>query len=214
MDRTLVVEDNDDTRKWLCSCVEAAIPGGEIVAVADVSSAQAAVESNRFSLAVVDLGLPDGTGIDIIRALDPAGTSIPVLVATICDDDKNLFDALKSGARGYILKDQDHEKVVSYIQGMTRGEVALSNQMASRIVDHFNARGAARAGEAILAPREKDILGSIAKGFSVADTATMLGITANTVKSYVKTIYSKLGVSTRAEATAEAIRRGLLDVDN
>ena len=212
MNPVLVVEDNAETRRWLCACVDEAISGGEIVSVGDVAAAQEAIAAHRFSLAVVDLGLPDGSGIDIIRALDPSNSGIPVLVATMYDDDKHLFDALRSGARGYILKDQDRDKVVSYLQGLSTGEVALSNQMAAKLVDHFNARGR-DADDGLLAPREKDVLGAIAKGFSVADTAQMLGLSINTVKSYVKTIYGKLGVSSRAEATAEAIRRGLLDID-
>lgn len=209
--RALVVEDNADTRRWLCSCVEAALPNVDIVDVGDVAGAHAAIDSAGFTLAVIDLGLPDGDGNDIVKALNQLPVKTPILVATINDDDKSLMDALKSGARGYILKDQDRDKVVSYMQSMVRGEVALSDAMTARLVDHFNAQGAA-ANENPLSPREQEVLGLIAKGYSVVDAAGLLGLTANTVKGYVKTLYSKLGVNSRAEATSEAIRRGFVDL--
>lgn len=211
MKRALVVEDNADTRRWLCSCVEAALPDVEIVAVGDVAGAHAAINGAGFSLAVIDLGLPDGSGNEIVRALNQLPVHTPILVATINDDDKSLLDALKSGARGYILKDQDRDKVVSYLQNMARGDVALSDSMTSKLVDHFNAQGQV-ANDSSLSPREQEVLGLIAKGYSVSDAADLLGLTANTVKGYVKTLYSKLGVNSRAEATSEAIRRGFVDM--
>lgn len=211
---TLVVEDNADTRQWLCDCVALAFPGGDVVAAEDVASALSAIAGNDFSIALVDLGLPDGSGLEVIHSIRSSarGKSTYIVVATIYDDDKNLFTALKTGAQGYILKDQDREKVVSYLQGIPRGETPLSNSMARKIVEHFNAKADGR-NEVNLAPREEDVLKFIAKGFSVSDTANILGLTANTVKGYVKTIYSKLGVSSRAEATVEAIRLGLVDLE-
>lgn len=208
----LVVEDDHDTRDWLVSCAEQAVADACVTAVATVAAANTAVERESFDLAIVDLGLPDGSGLDVIEQLRRTDASVKILVATICDDDRNLFAALRLGARGYILKDQDRDHVTRYIGDMAGGEVALSGKVASRIVDYFNTRGRP-TNDGLLAPREEDVLRSIAKGFNVAVTAEMLGLTSNTVKSYVKTIYSKLGVSSRAEATAEAIRRGLVEVD-
>jgi DNA-binding NarL/FixJ family response regulator len=207
---TLLVEDNAETRAWLHDCVVAAFPDARVVLAEDVASGLTAIEAADFTLAIVDLGLPDGSGVELITAL--RGSATYIVVATIYDDDKSLFTALKSGARGYILKDQDKARVVSYLKGIQLGEAPLSNAVARRLIQHFNAKGDAR--EMVpLAPREEDVLKLIAKGFSVSDTARILGLTNNTVKGYVKTVYAKLGVSSRAEATTEAIRLGLVDLD-
>ncbi len=103
----LIVEDNPDTREWLVSCVQAAFPGLHIVVAQDVGGGSAQLTAREFDLALIDLGLPDGSGLDLIRALSRQQTPCYIVVATIYDDDRNLFTALKAGARGYILKDQD-----------------------------------------------------------------------------------------------------------
>ena len=212
--RVLIVEDNMETLAWLIACGREAYPEAEILTAENVVDSLGLVAKHHFDIAVIDLGLPDGSGLQIIHALRTSEDSKPtyIVVATIYDDDKNLFAALKTGAQGYILKDQDKEKIVSYLQGVIRGITPLSAGVAKKIVDHFNAKGDSRQ-EINLAPREEDVLRSIAKGFSVGETASILGLTTNTVKGYVKVVYTKLGVSSRAEATVEAIRLGLVDLD-
>jgi DNA-binding NarL/FixJ family response regulator len=94
-----------------------------------------------------------------------------------------------------------------YLTEILEGQTPLSGKMARNIIDHFNAKvGGEAAIEVNLAPREQDVLKLIVKGFSVSDSANILGLTSNTVKGYVRTEYSKLSVSSRAEATLEAIR--------
>lgn len=210
----LIVEDNVDTLAWLIGCAQEAYPNAQVLTAASVAGGLALISDNHFDIALVDLGLPDGSGLQIIHALRTSSDTRPtyIVVATIYDDDKNLFAALKSGAQGYILKDQDKEKIVSYLQGIMRGITPLSSGVAKKIVEHFNAKGDSRQ-EVSLAPREEDVLKSIAKGFSVGETASILGLTTNTVKGYVKAIYTKLGVTSRAEATVEAIRLGLVDLE-
>jgi DNA-binding NarL/FixJ family response regulator len=212
--RVLIVEDNVDTLAWLIACAQEAYSDAEIQTAESVAGGLALISDNHFDIALVDLGLPDGSGLQIIQALRTSTHVQPtyIVVATIYDDDKNLFAALKSGAQGYILKDHDKEKIVSYLQGVMRGITPLSSSVAKKIVEHFNAKGDSRQ-EISLAPREEDVLKSIAKGFSVGETASILGLTSNTVKGYVKAIYTKLGVTSRAEATVEAIRLGLVDLE-
>ncbi|MCB1693128.1 MAG: response regulator transcription factor [Pseudomonadales bacterium] len=211
--RVLVVEDNADTRAWLCQCAATAWPDGEIFDAGDVAGARTLLTTAAFDVAIVDLGLPDGSGVDVITAIRrTSGVETYIIVATIYDDDRNLFTALRAGAQGYILKDQDRDKVVSFLQGITRGEPAVSTAVTRKMVDHFNARATSKQ-ESNLAPREQEVLGLIAKGLSVTESAKLLGLTNNTVKGYVKSVYTKLGVTSRAEATAEAIRLGLVDID-
>ncbi|MDP3515578.1 MAG: response regulator transcription factor [Pseudohongiella sp.] len=208
----LVVEDNPETRVWLCSCVVSAFPGLTVHAAANLAEAMSLLGGMQFDLALVDLGLPDGSGMDVIRALHSAQAQCHVVVATIYDDDRNLFAALKSGAKGYILKDQDRGRIVSYLQGIKKDQPAMSAASSQRLINHFNNKADALA-QAKLTPREVEVLCLIGKGFSVEDAAGMLQLSTDTVKGYVKTIYNKLGVSNRSEVTLEAIRLGLIDVD-
>ncbi len=208
----LVVEDNPETRVWLCSCVVSAFPGLTVHAAANLAEAMSLLGGMQFDLALVDLGLPDGSGMDVIRALHSARAQCHVVVATIYDDDRNLFAALKSGAKGYILKDQDRGRIVSYLQGIKKDQPAMSAASSQRLINHFNNKADALA-QAKLTPREVEVLCLIGKGFSVEDAAGMLQLSTDTVKGYVKTIYNKLGVSNRSEVTLEAIRLGLIDVD-
>ncbi len=206
----LIVEDNPDTRAWLVSCVQAAFAGLHIEVAQDVSSGSALLQAREFDLALIDLGLPDGSGLDLIRALSRQKTPCYIVVATIYDDDRNLFTALKAGARGYILKDQDRERIVSYLKGIRKNRQPLSPASSQRLIDHFNNQGAALAATA-LTRREIDVICMIGKGYSVEDTAVSLSLSPDTIKGYVKSIYAKLEVSNRAELTLKAIRLGIIE---
>ncbi|MEX0739488.1 MAG: response regulator transcription factor [Pseudohongiella sp.] len=208
----LVVEDNRETRSWLVSCLCTAFPLMQVHEAADLATARDLLQRHDFDLALVDLGLPDGSGMEVIRGLQGGEHPCYVVVATIYDDDRNLFAALKLGAKGYILKDQDRERIVSYLQGIKKNQPPISAAASQRLIDHFNHKGEARQAS-LLTPRETDVLCLVGKGYSVEDAAAMLGLSPDTVKGYVKSIYAKLGVSNRSEVTLEAIRLGIIDPD-
>lgn len=161
-------------------------------------------------LAVIDLGLPDGRGVDVVRALTAASPQTRCVVATIYSDDAHIVEAIAAGAQGYILKEEDRERIVGTLKRIERNEPPLSPSIARRILSLFRSPSAPSDNdEAGLSARETQTLALIARGLTVAETAARLGLTTNTVAGYVKLIYQKLGVSNRAEATREAIRRGL-----
>ncbi|MGJ8688965.1 MAG: response regulator [Gammaproteobacteria bacterium] len=206
----LVVEDNPDTQEWLVSCVHAAFPELEIVTAANLALGQELIHRRDFELALIDLGLPDGSGIELIKGLSAKAYATYIVVATIYDDDKNLFAALKSGAKGYILKDQDRERIVSYLKGIQKNRPPLSAASSARLISHFNSKGDALERSS-LTPRETEVVCLIGKGYSVEDTAAMLKLSPDTIKGYIKGVYAKLGVGNRAELTLEAVRLGIID---
>lgn len=208
--QALVVEDNPETREWLISCVQSAFPALRIQSAADLASALSLIGLNDFDLALVDLGLPDGSGMDLIRALNAKEYPCYMVVATIYDDDRNLFTALKAGAKGYILKDQDRERIVSYLQGIKKNRPALSAASSQRLIEHFNSKGEALE-KSNLTRREIDVVCLIGKGYSVDQAAEVLKLSPDTIKGYVKSIYTKLQVTNRSEVTLEAIRLGIID---
>ena len=208
--KALIVEDNPETREWLISCVQSAFPTLRIQSAADLATALTLIARDDFDLALVDLGLPDGSGIDLIRALHAKDYPCYIVVATIYDDDRHLFTALKAGAKGYILKDQDRDRIVSYLQGIKKNRPALSASSSQRLIEHFNNKGDALE-KANLTRREIDVICLIGKGFSVDQAADMLKLSPDTIKGYVKSIYAKLQVTNRSEVTLEAIRLGIID---
>jgi DNA-binding NarL/FixJ family response regulator len=218
--RVLIVEDLPDTRDWLCDVVREAMPEVEVTALGRLDDARrwlAAlpdIARDGLALALVDLGLPDGSGIDLVRELaDRFPKTVPV-VATVYDDDSYLFDAIAAGAQGYVLKDQDADVLVHRLRRIEDGEPMLSPSIARRMMAHFRRSAApttmAKEGDGALTPRELEVLALLGRGSRVPEAARRLGLTEHTVSTYVKIIYRKLRISSRAEAALEASRRGLI----
>lgn len=207
----LVVDDLASSRDWLARATRIAFPGIRIGFAA--SLAQALVQCQTPPpLALVDLGLPDGSGVQLIEHLHPLGCLC--IVATVFDDDAHLFPALHAGAEGYVLKDQSHETLAEMLRGIAAGQPPLSPSIARRLLRHFApiAAPAAQAAnsDSDLTPRETEVLRLTAKGMTRQEVAQLLDISVHTVAGYLKEVYRKLAVGSRAEATLEAARRGLV----
>lgn len=161
-------------------------------------------------VALVDLGLPDGFGDALIAELALDANAVAI-VTTVFEDDGNVMRALSAGAQGYLLKSEDMAVIEERLRGLERGEVAVSPQVARRLLAYF--RGALAPPimeEVALTPRETDVLRAIGRGLTIAEAAQALEIGAHTVASHVKNIYRKLNIASRAEAAIEATRRGLV----
>jgi DNA-binding NarL/FixJ family response regulator len=217
MKSALVIEDLPDIRIWLGEVARAAFPGLRVVEAARRDEGLACVERDAFDLALIDLGLPDGSGIDVVAALHSRQPQALAVVVTIYDDDEHLFPALQAGAFGYLLKEQPRETLVAQLLRITQGEPPLSPPIARRVLAHF--AGAARQrqellrhldSEAGLTGRETEVLQRVAKGYTIPEVAQQFGLSRNTVASHIKQIYRKLDVTSRAEAALEAARRGLV----
>jgi len=218
MKRALIVEDLPDIRAWLAEVAREAFPGLEVEAVGRVDQALATLPGTRFDLALVDLGLPDGSGVEVVRALHRVQPQALPVVVTIYDDDDHLFPALQAGAFGYLLKEQPQETLVAQLLRMTQGEPPLSPPIARRVLAHFAGAGHRRdvlvrqiEAEVSLTERETEVLQRVAKGYTLPEIAQQFGLSRHTIADYIKQIYRKLNVSSRAEAALEAARRGLVN---
>jgi len=209
----LVVEDQRDTCEWLAQVARQAFPGIQVLTAIDLRSArQILVDHSRFRLVLVDLGLPDGSGAELIRALASSHPDSPSIVSTVYSDDESLFGAIAAGAQGYLLKSQPAELLVRHLQRFDEGIPPLSPSVAQRMLRYFRElpRGPANdVPDVALTARETEVLTCIGRGLRVAETAQLLGIAESTVAGYIKTLYAKLNIGTRAEAALEAVRRGL-----
>ncbi len=211
-DSALVIDDLDHCRDWLADALALAFPGIEVRYADSVASGHAALAAPP-PLVLCDLGLPDGSGLELIERLAREAPQVQVVVSTVFDDDAHLFPALRAGAHGYLLKDATIAAIAELLGGIVAGQPPLSPSIARRLLRHFQpaATTPAPAVEADpLTARERDVLRLIAKGLTVADTAGALQLTRHTVAGYVKDIYRKLQINSRAEATLEATRRGLV----
>ncbi|MES3007915.1 MAG: response regulator transcription factor [Pseudomonadota bacterium] len=216
----LIVEDLPDARDWLQAALGQAFPGIEIETAASLAEAREHTARRLPQVALIDIGLPDGSGIDLIGELNRAHPEVMSVVTSVFDDDTHLFSALGAGASGYLLKDQSREDLTQLLQRIAEGEPPLSPAIARRLLGFFGPRAAIPAtspqiqseedDSTRLTNRERDVLGLIAKGYTTAKVAEFLNITRNTASGYVKAIYRKLNISSRAEAALEASRRGII----
>lgn len=218
MKSALVVEDLPEIRQWLGEVACEAFPGLQVTAVARRDEGLARIQQSPFDLALIDLGLPDGNGADIVGALRVHQPHALAVVVTIYDDDDHLFPALQAGAFGYLLKDQPRDQLVAQLLRMSQGEPPLSPPIARRVLAYFaNANDKRQAlvkqldEEARLTARETEVLQRVAKGYTMAEIAVQFGLSRHTVGDHVRQIYRKLNVSSRAEAALEAARRGLVN---
>jgi DNA-binding NarL/FixJ family response regulator len=212
MDHVLLLEDIPEIRTWLKALVHQVFTHAQVTECARVHDALAAIPRQRFELALVDLGLPDGSGVAVVEALRDQQPEAQSVIVTIHDDDEHLFPALQAGAFGYLLKEQSRELLVEQLQRISQGEPPLSPSIARKVIAHFTSqrRPASHAVPDVqLTERETEVLLRVAKGFTLPEIGVQLGLSRHTIADYVKQIYRKLNVSSRAEAALEAQRLGL-----
>jgi DNA-binding NarL/FixJ family response regulator len=209
MDHVLIVEDVSETRRWLAEIVRAAFPDSTIHEAATVAAGLTTARGRAPDLALIDLGLPDGSGLNVLRHLREESPGTICVITTVVGDDAHIIAALSAGAQGYLLKEQPAELLSRQLTQLAEGVPALSPSIARRIMGHFQMTGPAADCDGDLSEREKQTLALIARGYRNSDAAESLGIAESTVASHIKAIYRKLGISSRAEASWHATRLGL-----
>jgi DNA-binding NarL/FixJ family response regulator len=209
IDTLLIVEDVPEALAWLADLARSAFPGVTVGETRTVREAVSRIEGASWDMALVDLGLPDGSGLDIIRRLKATSPDTICIVSTVLGDDAHVVAALSAGAQGYILKGQPEAIVRRQLVQLQFGIPALSPAIARRIMEHFQRTGPVDDEIQALTARETDVLTMVSKGFRNAEVAQALGLAESTIATHVKSIYRKLGISSRAEAALHATRMGL-----
>lgn len=208
-----VVEDEPATRAALVDRLHA-VAHFELLFEADsLRSARAQLRAAVPDVLIVDLGLPDGSGLDLIAELAERHPRTATLVLTVFGDEQKLIRAFERGARGYLLKDETAIGLVDAIDQILAGGAPISPAIARFLVTRLVREQPEQmvVGESQLTARETEVLRLAAKGYNHAEVAKLLGLSANTVASYTRRIYEKLEVHSRAEALYEAGRMGLID---
>jgi DNA-binding NarL/FixJ family response regulator len=226
MIRVLVVDDQDIVRNGL-GVILAHQPGIAIAGyAADGVEALEQVERCRPDLALMDLKMPRMNGIHATRQIVDRYPAVKVLVLTTYDTDEWLFDAIRSGACGYLLKDSNSEAIVAAVRGAVLGETSLDPAVAGKVLQEFKRLAALSASHRAPGPtgqgspemeplteRELAILQRLAQGESNAEIAAALFLAEGTVKNYISSIIGKLQANDRTHAAVLALKRGLATLE-
>ena len=216
--RVMVVEDDPSFVQRLRTILEGD-PRFELVSTAaSVAEAHRVMDGTRFDVALVDLGLPDGSGLSVIRRMLERVRGCEVIVFTLFGDDEHVVASLEAGATGYLTKDAAPQEIVAGILQVRDGGAPMSPPIARRVLRRFRdassgaraASGAEPSDVPARADREHQVLQFIAKGFTTAEIGGLLELSPNTVLTYVKRVYGKLSVHSRSEAIFEARQHGLV----
>jgi DNA-binding NarL/FixJ family response regulator len=213
----VIVEDDNVTRKVFSAAIESE-PALRLVGSFDsVRPALEWLKTTRVDLLLTDLGLPDGSGIDVIRACASRWPRCGVMVISMSSDEDSVLACIEAGAAGYVLKEAGRVDIVRALMDLHSGGSPISPLIARKVLTRM--RDALPATEAevdnsaatvTLTPRETTVLDLIARGDSYGGVARALSVSVGTVQTHAKNIYAKLAVHSRGEAVFEAQRRGLL----
>jgi len=213
--RILVVDDDDAFRETVCAAIERDDALVLADQVSNAERAREAIANGEFDVALIDLGLPDGNGIDLIREIAATRPEADVMVVTVFGDEAHVLASIEAGATGYLLKRSLNDTLGATVRELRAGGSPISPVIARQLLHRFKSDSPAPSQPAVvddggLSEREREVLLFIAKGFTVGEIANMLHLSAHTVATHVKHIYRKLAVHSRTEAVFEAGRMGLL----
>lgn len=206
--RVVIADDHPIVRDGLTALLST-LPGIEVVGVAaDGREAVRAAVTLAPDVLVLDIQMPDMTGIEAARAVAAAAPGVAVLMLTMFDDDESVFSAMRAGAKGYVLKGAEQAEIVRAINAVAAGEAIFGPGVARRVLGYLTAPP---KGEPFpeLTPRERDVLDLIAAGRPNSAIGAHLALAPKTVSNHISSIFAKLQVATRAEAIVLARDAGL-----
>jgi DNA-binding NarL/FixJ family response regulator len=209
-----LVEDDPGTRSRFEAVIHAA-PHLELAhSAAWARDILAWLADHPVDVLLVDLGLPDGSGIDVIRECTRLQPACEVMVITMFGDEAHMMKAFGAGAKGYLLKDGTGEDLAAHIMNLRNGGSPMSPIIARKLLRKLGPEPAPPVRDTPtgqpLSPKETEVLALVARGFSYGETAELLGVSVHTVHSHVRNIYGKLSVRSKTEAVYEARQLGLL----
>jgi DNA-binding NarL/FixJ family response regulator len=195
-----IVEDNRDFRTTLKNFVDEA-PGYRCVLACDTAEeALKAIPRALPDVVLMDIHLPNMSGVACTRRLKEICPSVRILILTVYEDNERIFGALRAGASGYLLKRAEPGEIIRAINEVRLGGAPMSSQIASRVVESFHENPRALPEEQKLSPREEEILEELSKGYTTKEIASRFSISANTVHTHMQHIYDKLHVRSKTEA--------------
>ncbi|CAN7595985.1 response regulator transcription factor [Pseudoxanthomonas sp. LjRoot143] len=209
----LIVEDNLHAGRRLQQLVATLADDARIDVVETLDAARTRLQANAYTLALVDMCLPDGDGHALIGWMRTHCPDLAAVIVSSFAEEESVLAALRAGAVGYLLKERDDEELLMSLKSLQRGGAPIDPSIARRILALLSASDDAvvpPSAVPLLSPREQEIVQLVAQGFTNREIAELVALSRLTIESHVKNIYRKLAVGSRTEAVYEARARGLL----
>ena len=198
--RVAIVEDDEQVRENLAALI-GGTKGFECVGTcASGEEALTTLPRRSPDVVLMDINLPGMSGVECVRQLKSVAPELQIVMLTVYDDSDRIFQALQMGAAGYLLKRSTSMEILHAIEDVHRGGAPMSSYIARKVVQSFRRQGPSDKPAENLSKRETDVLEYVSRGYTNKEIADALGLSAETVRGYLKTIYSKLHVRSRTEA--------------
>lgn len=206
MIKVLIYEDNPQLREGLTMLIDGSDGFRVLAAYKNCNNAVDEVAAFNPDVILMDIDMPGVNGIEGLKNIRAKNTEVKILMLTVFDDNKNVFESIKNGANGYILKKTAPARLLEYIAEAASGGAPMSANIATQVLKMFSAMNNQKGEDYNLSEREKQVLQFLVNGYSYKMIAAEMIIAIDTVRSHIKKIYEKLHVNSKSEAVAKAFK--------
>lgn len=210
MIRVLIYEDNPQLREGLTMLIDGSDGFNVVASYKNCNNIISELEAWKPDVILMDIDMPGVNGIEGLKKVREQNQDVKVLMLTVFDDNKNVFEALKNGANGYLLKKTPPAKLLEYIGDVASGGAPMTSSIATQVLKMFSEMPQQTNNEYNLSDREKQVLQLLVNGYSYKMIANDMFIAIDTVRSHIKKIYEKLQVNSKSEAVAKAFKDKLI----
>jgi DNA-binding NarL/FixJ family response regulator len=210
MTKLLIYEDNPQLREGLTMLINGSDGFEVLAAFKNCNTVEDEVNAFKPDVILMDIDMPGTNGIEGLKRIREIDTEVKILMLTVFDDNKNVFDAISNGANGYILKKTPPARLLEYIQEAQTGGAPMTSSIATQVLKMFSQLNNEKGEDYDLSEREKQVLQLLVNGYSYKMIAAEMFIAIDTVRSHIKKIYEKLHVNSKSEAVAKAFRNKIL----
>ncbi|MFY7652563.1 MAG: response regulator [Chitinophagaceae bacterium] len=210
MIQLLIYEDNPQLREGLTMLIDGSDGFRVLAAYKNCDNVVDEVTAWKPDVVLMDIDMPGTNGINGLQQIRAVNDEVKIVMLTVFDDNKNVFDAIKSGANGYILKKTPPAKLLEYIMEAASGGAPMTSSVATQVLKMFSQINSPKSEDYQLSDREKEVLQFLVDGYSYKMIASEMFIAIDTVRSHIKKIYEKLHVNSKSEAVAKAFKNKIV----
>ena len=210
MTKLLIYEDNPQLREGLTMLINGSDGFEVLSAFKNCNNVEDEVRAFKPDVILMDIDMPGTNGIEGLKRIREIDTDVKILMLTVFDDNKNVFDAISNGANGYVLKKTPPARLLEYIQEAQTGGAPMTSSIATQVLRMFSSLNNEKGEDYDLSEREKQVLQLFVNGYSYKMIASEMFIAIDTVRSHIKKIYEKLHVNSKSEAVAKAFRNKIV----
>jgi DNA-binding NarL/FixJ family response regulator len=207
MIKVAIVEDNNTLRKSLCNLVNQTEEMRCVASLENLLNVVSEFRKTSPDIVLMDIGLPNISGIEGVRTVKDNLPNIQVLMFTVFEDDEKIFEAIKAGASGYLLKKSSPQEIIDAIKSLHLGGAPMSANIARKVIESFQDHNSHAKDDFKLTPRESELLYSLIEGISYKKLAEKYFISISTVRTHIRHIYEKLHVNSKSEAVARILKK-------